>query len=235
MKYIITERQHKFLIEQEIPNWFKRRYNAANMEKHITNGEINYPTLCDDFGDEFEYADNVIRYAVNEFMTIDEDIFEDERYDEWEEMLIEMCKEKFGERLFEAYRTTCQDEDEMMFESNNKNNRINKLILNYLNGQDFKYWDQDDNEFNLSDGVNGDDVIKYRIQYSSKVPDHNFEVIYIDDDLVTKISQLFSISSEESIREIINWFNQKYEKNLTVDNFEWMVGDTYYAEDDEDN
>jgi len=235
MKYIITERQHKFLIEQEIPNWFKRRYNAANMEKHITNGEINYPTLCDDFGDEFEYADNVIRYAVNEFMTIDEDIFEDERYDEWEEMLIEMCKEKFGERLFEAYRTTCQDEDEMMFESNNKNNRINKLILNYLNGQDFKYWDQDDNEFNLSDGVNGDDVIKYRIQYSSKVPDHSFEVIYIDDDLVTKISQLFSISSEESIREIINWFNQKYEKNLTIDNFEWMVGDTYYAEDDEDN
>jgi hypothetical protein len=235
MKYIITERQHKFLIEQEIPNWFKRRYNAANMEKHITNGEINYPTLCDDFGDEFEYADNVIRYAVNEFMTIDEDIFEDERYDEWEEMLIEMCKEKFGERLFEAYRTTCQDEDEMMFESNNKNNRINKLILNYLNGQDFKYWDQDDNEFNLSDGVNGDDVIKYRIQYSSKVPDHSFEVIYIDDDLVTKISQLFSISSEESIREIINWFNQKYEKNLTLDNFEWMVGDTYYAEDDEDN
>jgi hypothetical protein len=235
MKYIITESQHKFLIEQEIPIWFKRRFNAENMEKYITNGEINYPTLCDDFGDEFEYADNVIRYAVNQFMTIDEDIFEDERYDEWEEMLIEMCKEKFGERLFEAYRTTCQDEDEMMFESNNKNNRINKLILNYLNGQDFKYWDQDDNEFNLSDGVNGDDVIKYRIQYSSKVPDHSFEVIYIDDDLVTRISQLFSISSEESIREIINWFNQKYEKNLTIDNFEWMVGDTYYAEDDEDN
>ena len=235
MKYIITERQHKFLIEQEVPTWFKRRFNVANMEKYINDGEVNYPTLCDDFGDEFEYADNVIRYAVNQFMTTDEDIFEHERYDEWEEMLIEMCKEKFSERLFEAYRTTCQDEDEMMFESNNKNNRINKLILNYLNGQDFKYWDQDDNEFNLSDGVNGDDVIKYRIQYSSKVPDHNFEVIYIDDDLVTKISQLFSISSEESIREIINWFNQKYEKNLTIDNFEWMVGDTYYAEDDEDN
>ena len=77
MKYVITERQHRFLIEQEIPNWFKRRFNAANMEKHITNGEIYYPTLCDDFGDEFEYADNVISYAVDEFMTIDEDIFED--------------------------------------------------------------------------------------------------------------------------------------------------------------
>jgi hypothetical protein len=146
MKYIITERQHKFLIEQEIPNWFKRRFNAANMEKHITNGEINYPTLCDDFGDEFEYADNVIRYAVNEFMTIDEDIFEDERYDEWEEMLIEMCKEKFSERLFEAYRMTCQEDDEMMFESDDKNNRINKLVFNYLDGQNFKYWDEGDGE-----------------------------------------------------------------------------------------
>ena len=238
MKYIITERQHKFLIEQEIPNWFKRRFNAANMEKHITNGEINYPTLCDDFGDEFEFADNVIRYAVNEFMTIDEDIFEDERYDEWEEMLIEMCKEKFSERLFEAYRMTCQDEDEMMFESDDKTNRINKLILNYLNVQNFKYWDEGDSEFNLSDGVNGGDVIKYRIQYSSRIPDHRFEVLYIGDDLVSKISQLFSISSKDSIREIINWFNQKYEKNLTLDNFEWMEGDTYYtyyAEDDEDN
>jgi hypothetical protein len=139
MKYIITESQHKFLIEQEIPIWFKRRFNAANMEKHITNGEINYPTLCDDFGDEFEYADNVISYAVNQFMTIDEDIFEDERYDEWEEMLIEMCKEKFGERLFEAYRTTCQDEDEMMFESKIKKHidKKSQIKEHLIPGEDY--------------------------------------------------------------------------------------------------
>ena len=92
MKYIITETQHRFLIEQEIPNWFKRRFNVENMEKYIDEGEVNYPTLCDDFGDEFEYADNVISYAVGKFMTMDDDIFEHERYDEWEEMLIEMCK-----------------------------------------------------------------------------------------------------------------------------------------------
>jgi hypothetical protein len=236
MKYIITERQHKFLIEQEIPNWFKRRFNAANMEKHITNGEINYPTLCDDFGDEFEFADNVIRYAVNEFMTIDEDIFEDERYDEWEEMLIEMCKEKFSERLFEAYRMTCQEDDEMMFESDDKNNRINKLVFNYLDGQNFKYWDEGDGEFNLSDGDNGGDVIKYRIQNSSMVPDHEFEVIYIDDYLVERINELFSMEDRESIRKVIDWFNKTYDKKLTADDYEWMSNsDTYYAEDGDDN
>jgi hypothetical protein len=232
MKYIITERQHKFLIEQEIPNWFKRRFNAANMEKHITNGEINYPTLCDDFGDEFEYADNVIRYAVNEFMTIDEDIFEDERYDEWEEMLIEMCKEKFGERLFEAYRTTCQDE-EMMFESDDKKNRINELVFKYLDGQNFKYWDEGDGEFNVADGEFGKDLIRFRIQYSSTVPDHHFDVIYLEDGLVTKIRNLFGLGNEDSIDYIINWFNEKYDKNLTRDDFEWLDSDTYYTDDDE--
>ena len=55
------------------------------------NGVAPHPIYTDDYGDELEYADKVISYAVNEFMTIDEDIFEDERYDEWEEMLIEMC------------------------------------------------------------------------------------------------------------------------------------------------
>jgi hypothetical protein len=236
MKYIITESQHKFLIEQEIPNWFKRRFNAANMEKHITNGEINYPTLCDDFGDEFEYADNVISYAVDEFMTIDEDIFEDERYDEWEEMLIEMCKEKFAERLFEAYRTTCQEDDEMMFESDDKKNRIDELVSNYLDGQNFKYWDEGDGEFNLSDGENGNDVIKYRTQTSSVEPDHEFNVIYISDNLIENISELFSMIDYDSIRKVIAWFNKTYNKKLTADDYEWMSSSsTYYAEDDEDN
>ncbi len=177
MKYIITERQHRFLIEQEIPNWFKRRFNAESMEEYITKAEINHPMLCDDFNDGFEYADNIITDAVRDFMTTDEDIFDDERYDEWEERLIEMCKEKFGERLFEVYRTTCQEDDEMMFESDDKDNRINKLVFNYLDGQNFKYWDEGDGEFNLSDGDNEGDVIKYRIQNSSIEPDHEFEVI----------------------------------------------------------
>lgn len=236
MKYIITERQHRFLIEQEIPNWFKRRFNVESMEEYITKAEINHPMLCDDFNDGFEYADNIITDAVRDFMTTDEDIFDDERYDEWEERLIEMCKEKFGERLFEVYRTTCQEDDEMMFESDDKNNRINKLVFNYLDGQNFKYWDEGDGEFNLSDGDNGGDVIKYRIQNSSIEPDHEFEVLYVDDYLIERINELFSMVDRESVRKVITWFNKTYDKKLTPDDYEWMVNsDTFYVGDDDDN
>jgi hypothetical protein len=121
------------------------------------------------------------------------------------------------------------------FESDDKKNRINVLVFKYLDGQNFKYWDESDGEFNLSDGENGNDVIKYRIQSSSTEPDHEFNVIYISDELVTKISRLFGVNGKIAINSIINWFNQKYEKNLTIDDFEWLQdSDTYYAEDDDD-
>lgn len=117
--------------------------------------------------------------------------------------------------------------------------KINEFISSYLNGQNFKYWDQGDDEFNLSDGVNGDDVIKYRIQYSSRELDHSFEVIYIEDGFISKVSQIFSIPLKDSINAIITWFNTKYEKNLNLDNFEWMNNDgdgnyMYDAESEED-
>jgi len=64
MKYIITESQYNLLVENYL-SWLKRRVNPESMKKYITTAEINFPTLCDDFGDEFEYADNVIRWAVD--------------------------------------------------------------------------------------------------------------------------------------------------------------------------
>jgi len=111
MKYIITESQYKFLVESDAPLWFRRRANKETMTKFIMDGEINYPTLCDDFGDEFDYADNVIRYAVDEFLTIDEDLFESEDYDDIHDTLTEMCKDWYGEYLFEIYRSTCSEEN----------------------------------------------------------------------------------------------------------------------------
>ena len=114
--------------------------------------------------------------------------------------------------------------------------QINKLVFLYLDSQDWHTWDIGDGEFNVADGQYGKDVIKFRIQFSSTVPDHEFNVIYISDDLVTKISELFSISSKKSIGAIIDWFNQKYDKNLTMDDFEWMPSsDTYYDDEEENN
>jgi hypothetical protein len=100
-----------FITESDSMNWIKRRANKESMKEYITDGEINYPTLCDDFGDEFEFADNVINYAVDKFMTIDEDMFLDDKFDEVNEIITGMCKEWFGEYLFDIYRTTCSEEN----------------------------------------------------------------------------------------------------------------------------
>jgi hypothetical protein len=117
-----------------------------------------------------------------------------------------------------------------------KESRINKLVFLYLDSQNWHTWDIGDGEFNVADGEYGSDVIKFRIQFSSTVPDHEFNVIYISDDLVTKIRKLFSIPDLESIKVIIDWFNKKYDKNLTTDDFEWMPSsDTYYDDEEEEN
>lgn len=108
-----------------------------------------------------------------------------------------------------------------------------RLVSDYLNSQDWRTWDIGDTEFNVADGEFGKDLIRFRIQYSSTVPDHHFNVIYISDDLVTKIISLFGLNNQDAIKSIINWFNQKYDKNLTMDDFEWMDYDDSYDIDDE--
>ena len=114
--------------------------------------------------------------------------------------------------------------------------QFDKLITTYLDSQNWWTWDIGDGEFNVADGKYGKDLFRFRIQYSSTEPDHEFNVIYISDDLVTKISGLFGINGKIAIASIINWFNQKYDKNLTIDDFEWLQdSDTYYADDEEEN
>jgi hypothetical protein len=112
IKKSIEKSKHKFLEESDTPLWFRRRANQQNMMGFIHQAEEEYPTLCDDFGDEFDYADNVIERAVSNFLTIDEDLFESEDYDDIHDNLVEMCKDWFGEYLFDIYRTTCPEENE---------------------------------------------------------------------------------------------------------------------------
>jgi len=107
MKKIIrlTESQIKFLIENDSMFWVKRRVNQEFMEHYIWKSEQNYPMLCDDFGDEFDYADSVIEDAVNDFLTIQEETFLDNRYDEIHDILIEKCKEGFF--IYKNLNYTC--------------------------------------------------------------------------------------------------------------------------------
>jgi hypothetical protein len=114
--------------------------------------------------------------------------------------------------------------------------RLNNLVFSYLDNQDWQTWDIGDGEFNVADGEFGEDLIRFRIQYSITIPDRSFDVIYIADELVTQIIKLFGLSNSDAITSIIAWVNKKYDKDLTLEDFEWLNNDgEYYAdEDDED-
>ena len=232
MKYIISESQYNLLSESSTLLWVKRRVTYENMKNYISDGEINFPTLCDDFGDEFEYADSVIKWAVDDFLTSNEDVFLDEIYDEVHEIVVDKCKDWFGEYLLNIYRDTCTEEDGYGLYEQNESKK-DDLIIKFLNSKNFVVWDAEDGEFNVGDGKKGNDVIKYRIQYSSIFPEHSFEIIYIHDSLIETVSMFFGTSDSNSVRAIIDWFNKKYDKSLTVEDYEWLGSDTYYADDDE--
>lgn len=108
--YIISESQYALILEQ-FDIRLRRRLNYETLEKFIHDGEINFPTLCDDFGDEFEYADNVISWAADDFLTSNEDVFLDEMYDDVHDIVVDMCKDWFGEYLLDVYRNTCSEEE----------------------------------------------------------------------------------------------------------------------------
>jgi hypothetical protein len=110
MKYIITESQYSFLKESLIPISIKRRANEESLKEYITMGEINYPTPCDDFEDEYIYADNVIDYAIDEFLyKINDDIMDEDYYSDVMDYLRNLCRNLFGQYLIDIYKTTCEE------------------------------------------------------------------------------------------------------------------------------
>jgi hypothetical protein len=120
--------------ESTIPNTLKRRANQQTLKKYITDGEINYPTLCDDFEDAYEYADAVIDYAIDKLLEeFDEDIYEEDYYSDVMDYLRKLCRDEFGDYLIDIYEMTCPEEDineSKITESSNE--RLEKLIDNYI-------------------------------------------------------------------------------------------------------
>jgi hypothetical protein len=108
----------------------KRRLSYEVMLPFINSAELDFPTLCDDFGDEFEYADNVIRRAVDDFLTADEDFYEsiEEDIDDITDEVTDIVKDWFGDYLFEIYQSTCSEEDHI--NESEHNTRFDELQKN---------------------------------------------------------------------------------------------------------
>ena len=115
MKYIITESQLYTLRENSMPMWMRRRLNTGELNNYLQKAvEGEDPTF---YSDEFEYANNMISFAVNDFLTIDEKFFEEgDSFDEWTDRLTDMMQEEFGEELFEIWRTSNPEEEDEEFD-----------------------------------------------------------------------------------------------------------------------
>lgn len=118
MKYILTESQFALLSEDINLQRLKRRVTYEAMQKYVNEAELDFPTLCDDFSDEFEFADNVISRAVDNFLTGDVFFADLELNDEINDMVYNVTRDWFGDYLLEIYVNTCPEEDDedMMFE-----------------------------------------------------------------------------------------------------------------------
>ena len=108
MKYIITESQYNLLKESAIPLHIRRRGNKESLKHFISLGEMNFPTLCDDFSDGYEYSDSVIEYAVTELI---EDMEDEDYYNDVIEYLSSICRDLFEDYLVGVYNDTCRDYD----------------------------------------------------------------------------------------------------------------------------
>jgi hypothetical protein len=101
---------NSFLKESIIPISIIRRANEEVLKKYISLGELNYPTLCDDFNDEYEYSDHVIDYAIDEFLSENTiDIEDEDYYSDVMDYLSSLCRDIFGEYLYEVYKNTCSE------------------------------------------------------------------------------------------------------------------------------
>lgn len=98
-------------MESVVPISIRRRATEENLKQYISLGEINFPTLCDDFYDEYEFADSVIDYAVDEFLVeIDSEIPEKDYYSDVMDYLRFLCRDLFGQYLIDIFKQTCPEE-----------------------------------------------------------------------------------------------------------------------------
>jgi hypothetical protein len=115
-EYIVTESQLKTIVESKSAfiEKLRRRFNEKTMRDYIYHVETEFPNPCEQFDNEFEYADTIINQAVDDFLFQDE-LWEYFHSGDWPvvkitDMMVTMCKEWFEDGLLGFHQTTCQDE-----------------------------------------------------------------------------------------------------------------------------
>lgn len=148
--------------ESVIPNWIKRRFTELSMRIYIDRNIQDEPTPCDVYGDEFEFADNIISRSVDDLLFEDEDLMNrlGDEFDEVQSYMLDVAKGWFGEELLGLYVDTCSGLlDESVEEQPNKViNMIEKLLKQIDSKYVCKFWvdpEMDDDSYWIMIHFNG--------------------------------------------------------------------------------
>jgi hypothetical protein len=109
MKIIVTERQYELLSETFSMDRLKRRITKEFFGKYILDMVADFPMLCEDFGDEYQYSDSIIAMAIEHFFAVNEDYFPEGSYEEFIDIIFPLCQNWYGEDLIKNYVLTCKE------------------------------------------------------------------------------------------------------------------------------
>jgi hypothetical protein len=110
MKIKLTESELinivKMIIEDsdDLMSRMKRRQGELS---NLVQKQVEQETT-DNFEDEFEYADNILSWALDEFIDQPGNEWLEDRRDE----LLDYAKEEFGDQLFDIYYSETSEEDD---------------------------------------------------------------------------------------------------------------------------
>ena len=149
----IIESQHELLSESSLMDRLKRRVNKESFKKYILETQNEFPDICGDFVDEYEYSDSIIAMAIEHFFAVNEDYFTESSYEEFIDRIFLMCRDWYGDDLMETYFAACVDDD-MMNEAVDINLEPNKVIVKLfkiLNTQKSNYNNKRDLQLAIKD------------------------------------------------------------------------------------
>ena len=99
--------------DDDIRSRMKRRFDGL---QNLIQQEVDNEDEPESYSDEFEYASNILSYAVDEFISLPGNEYMADRYDE----VLDYAKEEFGEDVMDVFRELVgddmgdfEDEDEM--------------------------------------------------------------------------------------------------------------------------
>ena len=99
--------------DDDIRSRMKRRFDGL---QNLIQQEVDNEDEPESYSDAFEYASNILSYAVNEFISLPGNEYMADRYDD----VLDYAKEEFGEDVMDVFRSIVgddmgdfEDEDEM--------------------------------------------------------------------------------------------------------------------------